>query len=171
MANVILGLLMLWPQSLYELTKSFEAGISLFYSASTGSIKRALDRLSSAGFVELGEESGPRGKKLYSITDAGRGEFRRWMLSEVDGSDVETAVLSRVYFLGLLEPQARAEVGSRIRRRISADLAQLQAFESQVGGTAIPEGYEAVAEYQFATLRYGLAAQRMALEWAESQLP
>lgn len=42
MANVILGLLMLWPQSLYELTKSFEAGISLFYSASTGSIKRAL---------------------------------------------------------------------------------------------------------------------------------
>ena len=171
MANVILGLLMLWPQSLYELTKSFEAGISLFYSASTGSIKRALDRLLAAGHIEAADETGPRGKKLYSVTASGRALFRQWMVGEIVGRDIDTAVLPRVYFLGLLEHEERAEVGQRIRYRISEDLAQLQAFEAHIGANEIPEGYEAVARYQFATLRYGVAAHNTALEWAESQLP
>ena len=59
MSHVILGLLMLWPQSLYELTKNFEAGVSLFYSASTGSIKRALDGLLADGRIAVGPEGGP----------------------------------------------------------------------------------------------------------------
>src|SRR5699024_9765083 len=72
MAHVILGLLMLWPQSLYEPTKHFTAGISLFYSASTGSIKRALDRLIEDEYIAVASEHGPRGKKTYEVTPTGR---------------------------------------------------------------------------------------------------
>ena len=53
MAHVILGLLLIAPQSLYGLVKAFEAGVSLFYSASSGSIKRALDGLLAQGLIEV----------------------------------------------------------------------------------------------------------------------
>lgn len=44
-AKVVLGLLRLRPMSLYDLVQAFGAGVSLFYSASAGPIKRALDDL------------------------------------------------------------------------------------------------------------------------------
>ena len=40
---VILGLLHIARMSLYDLMKAFEAGASLFYGSSAGSIKRSLD--------------------------------------------------------------------------------------------------------------------------------
>ena len=55
MANVILGLLLLAPMSLYDLIKAFEQGISLFYSASSGSIKRALDGLLKKGYIVVAD--------------------------------------------------------------------------------------------------------------------
>ena len=45
MEYVILGLLMLQPNSVYGIRKAFEQGISMFYSASLGSIQTAVKRL------------------------------------------------------------------------------------------------------------------------------
>src|SRR5690606_21348042 len=105
MAHVILGLLLIAPQSLYDLVKSFEAGVSLFYSASSGSIKRALDGLLAQGLIEVASvEPSARGKKVYRVTDSGREEFRSWMTGELAGPDLETAALPRLFFLGLLAP-------------------------------------------------------------------
>lgn len=171
MAHVVLGLLMLWPQSLYELIKNFEAGITLFYSASTGSIKRALDRLKADGFIEITSEEGPRGKKTYAITDEGRQEFRRWMLAELTGRDVDVSVLSRTYFLGLMDVSERPKIAANIERRMRSDLDQLERVEAQIDGATIPQGMEDVAKFQFATLQYGLAAHRTALAWVEEYLP
>lgn len=171
MSHVILGLLMLWPQSLYELTKNFEAGVSLFYSASTGSIKRALDRLLAEGRIEVGAEDGPRGKKSYAITDTGRAEFRRWMLADLTSADLETAVLARAYFLGLLESDERQVVTAHIEERIRWDLGRLERLRAQLATVEVPEGFEDIATYQLATLQYGLASCRTALAWAQAHLP
>lgn len=171
MANVILGLLMLWPQSLYELTKNFEAGVSLFYSASTGSIKRALDQLLTSERIEVESEGGPRGKKTYAVTDSGREEFRRWMLAEMTGADLEAAVLSRVYFLGLLEPHERAVVAGHIEQRLREELDHLERLEAQTSTVEVPEGFETIADFQLATLQFGLISCKAALTWAEQHLP
>ncbi|MGO1972960.1 MAG: PadR family transcriptional regulator [Propionibacteriaceae bacterium] len=171
MAHVILGFLLLWPQSLYELTKSFEAGVSLFYSASIGSIKRALDRLLAEGHIRVESEDGPRGKKVYAVTDAGRAEFRRWMLAELTGADFETAALSRAHFLGLVEADDRLRVAAHIEERIRWDLDRLERLEAKVATTEVPEGFDEVARFQLATLQYGLSACRTALAWAEEYLP
>lgn len=168
MAHVILGLLMLWPQSLYELTKNFEAGVSLFYSASTGSIKRALDRLLDAGWIGVHAERGPRGKKVYEITEAGSEEFRRWMLDGSFGGDSETAILARTYFLGLIPAQDRGIVAGHVQRRISEDLARLERLEALLPTIDVPEGLQEVATYQRATLEYGLLVGRGARSWAAS---
>ncbi|WP_293696420.1 helix-turn-helix transcriptional regulator [uncultured Agrococcus sp.] len=170
MAHVILGLLMLWPQSLYELTKHFEAGVSLFYSASTGSIKRALDRLLAAGRISVESATGPRGKKTYAITEEGRAEFRRWMLDPGRGGDGETAVLARTFFLGLLEGEDRSVAAHRVHDRIRQDLNRLEQLDAQLPSIEVPEGFEEVAHYQLATLQYGIATGRTALRWAEEYL-
>ncbi|MEE2047557.1 PadR family transcriptional regulator, partial [Nocardiopsis tropica] len=100
MAHVILGLLLIAPQSFYDLIKGFEAGVALFYSASSGSIRRALDSLLARGAIEVASvEPGGRGRKVYRVTGAGREEFRAWMTGDPTGSDLETAALSRLFFL------------------------------------------------------------------------
>ncbi|MFC7646508.1 hypothetical protein ACFQX6_42460 [Streptosporangium lutulentum] len=48
MAHVILGLLLIAPQTFYDLIKDSRR-VALFYSASPGSIKRALDTLLTRG--------------------------------------------------------------------------------------------------------------------------
>jgi DNA-binding PadR family transcriptional regulator len=171
MAHVILGMLLIRPQSFYGLIKAFESGVSLFYSASSGSIKRALDTLRDKGLIEVASvDTGARGKKTYCVTDAGREEFRSWMTEEWTGTPTETAMLSRLFFLGLLEEDERAPVLARITARLEADLARLEALDVRLDSTDVPEGYRDVAAYQRATLDYGVRSTRFALDWFRDRL-
>lgn len=171
MSYVILGLLLIAPQSLYDLVKNFEAGVALFYSASSGSIKRALDILLAQGHIEVASvESGGRGRKTYRVTDSGREEFRAWMTAEPAGPDLETAALSRLFFLGLLEPGERVPVLRRITARIETDLARLTALDQRLDTLDIPAEHRDVAAYQRATLAYGLASHRFVLDWFRDQI-
>lgn len=171
MANVILGLLLITPQSFYDLIKGFEAGVSLLYSASSGSIKRALDTLAARGLIEVASvESGGRGRKVYRVTDAGRKEFRAWMTAEPTGPDLETAALSRLCFLGLLEPVERAPVLRRITARIETDLAALSALDEHIDTLDIPEEHRDLAAYQRAALDYGIASHRFMLDWFRERI-
>ncbi|MEE6258090.1 PadR family transcriptional regulator [Plantactinospora sonchi] len=166
MAHVILGLLLIAPQSFYDLIKGFEAGVALFYSASSGSIKRALNTLLARGFIEVASvEAGGRGRTVYRVTDAGRQEFHAWMTAELTGPDLETAALSRLYFLGLLEPVDRVPVLRRITARIEADLARLSALDKHLKTLDIPKKHRDLATHQHATLDYGIAAHRFTLDW------
>lgn len=166
MAHVILGLLLIAPQSLYDLIKHFEAGVALFYSASTGSIKRALDTLLERGLIEVASvEAGGRGKKTYRTTRSGRQEFRAWMTGELSGTDLETTALSRLFFLGLLDSDEREPVLRRIRYRAAEDLAKLTALEKRLDALEVPTEFSDVFSYQRATLDYGIAAARNALAW------
>jgi DNA-binding PadR family transcriptional regulator len=166
MAHVILGLLLIAPQSLYDLIRGFEAGVALFYSASSGSIKRALDGLLAQQLIEVASvDAGGRGRKVYRVTDAGRREFRSWMTAELVGSDLEAAALPRLYFLGLLDPVEREPVLRRIRMRIEADLVRLSDLDAHLETVDIPEDLRAVARYQRSTLDYGIASLRFALDW------
>lgn len=166
MAHVILGLLLIAPQSFYDLIKGFETGVALFYSASSGSIKRALDTLLARGSIEVASvEAGGRGRKVYRPTDAGRAEFRAWMTEEPTGPDLETAALSRLYFLGLLEPAERLPVLRRITARIETDLAAFSALDEHLDTLDIPEEHRGLATHQRAALDYGIAAHRFMLDW------
>jgi DNA-binding PadR family transcriptional regulator len=170
MAHVILGMLLISQQSLYDLIKTFGQTVSLFYSASAGSIKRALDGLLSRGLIEVASiDAGARGRKVYRVTGAGREEFRTWMTGELVGTDTEAAALSRLYFLGLLAPQERGPVLERIVESYESDLARLTALDEQIDARNVPEGYQDVFDYQRATLDYGLAAQRFAIAWFRAQ--
>lgn len=166
MAHVILGLLLISPQSLYDLIKNFEAGVALLYSASSGSIKRALDVLLGRGLIEVASvESGGRGRKVYRATEAGRGEFHEWMTGELGGPDLEAAALPRLFFLGLVEAADREAVLRRIQRRAEEEVAALTGVDERIAAMDVPEGLREVLAYQRATLHYGIASGRHALAW------
>lgn len=170
MAHVILGLLLIYPQSLYDLIKNFEAGVSLFYSASSGSIKRALDNLLAAGSIEVAStEAGARGRKVYQVTDRGKGEFHAWMTGPFSGN-LETAALSRLYFLGLITAEERPPVLQRMRDATAAQLTQLTTLRDQISTLEIPDELREVAQFQSATLDYGIHSHQASLDWFTDRL-
>ncbi|SDM64471.1 PadR family transcriptional regulator [Nonomuraea jiangxiensis] len=123
----------------------FGAGVALFYSASSGSIKRALDTLLAQGFIEVASiEAGGRGRKVYRLTDAGRQEFRAWMTGE---------------------PAERLPVLRRITARIETELAGLSALGKHLDPLDVPAEHTDLATHQRATLDYGIASHRFALDW------
>lgn len=165
MAHVILALLLLMPGSLYDLVKRFEAGVSLFYSASNGSIKRALDQLHANGEIEVADAAPqPRGRLVYRVTDAGAEAFRVWMTGPVTGN-LETAILSRVHFLGLLEAGERPAVLHGLETAVAAELAQLEAADTELSVLEVPQEHRELFAWQLATLDYGIGSSRHALQW------
>ena len=170
MGNVILGLLLLvGPQTLYSLNKQFQAGPSLFYRASFGSLHSALTSLEAAGSVTATEEpQGGRRKKVFRITPAGESVVHAWLRAPLGDGDLELAALSRTFLLGLVEDaDERRAILDGIVDAIAGELAGLESFGAELDASAasIPEPYRLAFRYQRATLDYGITAHRTALEW------
>ncbi|MDZ8172598.1 PadR family transcriptional regulator [Microbacterium xanthum] len=167
MQFLILGMLLLAPMSLYDVHKQFAGGASLFYSASFGSIQRALARLAADGFVVVHEEArSARRRKVHVPTEAGIAAWRAWMLSPPEGADVERVMLARVYLLGLLPDDAdRREVIDVLIRNVTASIADLEAVDAGLRTQEVPPEYAEIFRHQRATLDYGLRSHRLALAW------
>jgi DNA-binding PadR family transcriptional regulator len=159
---VILGMLLAEPLSMYEVHRRFERVVSLFYSASFGSIQRALATLVDDGSLTVEEvPDSARRKRLYRISPHGRREWEQWMRQPIDGSDTERVMLARVFFLGRLDDSAaRAEVLDAIDMRILADLAGLRELDASTARSDDP-----VLASQLATLDYGIRSLTLAHEW------
>lgn len=170
MHYVILGLLILHgPLSPYAVQRAFTQEVSLFCSASFGGIQRALRQLAERGLVVVAANpAGVRGSKPYEITDAGIVEWRAWMGTPIEGSDVETTALSKTFFLGLLEPLDREIALETIRTRIADDLAGLHAAARSLDAADVPPHAADVFAYQRATLDYGIRAHELAREWFDT---
>ncbi len=172
MEYVVLGLLVLQNLTLYEINREFKQGISLFYSASYGSLQAAVKNLLGKGWVTCQEvvENG-RNKKIYQITLAGREAFFTWMLEEIAPSKLEVTALAKVYFLGLVpDERQKKHILKGIITRITAVLQELEQLESEVRGLSIPETYREIAHYRIKTLHYGIGSHRFALAWAQEML-
>ncbi|HKP06793.1 MAG TPA: helix-turn-helix transcriptional regulator [Microbacterium sp.] len=172
MQFVILGLLLGGPLSLYDVQKRFAAGISLFYSASSGSIQRALQHLVDDGSVVVGQADGSRrGRKVHRITDQGRERWRTWMRAAISGgTDAETTVLAKVYLLGRLDaPEDRADAVRSIRDHIDGSRAALETLAMQVDAQAagLDEESRQIFAFQRATLDYGLRSHALMREWID----
>lgn len=167
MQFVILGLLMIDRMSLYDLHKQFSAGPGLFYSASFGSIQRALRQLVDAGLVTVADAPGSaRRRKLHTITDAGVHVWNTWMHEPISGANAETALLSKVYLLGLLPADDdRRRVIATLTKAVESALDDLQALARRLDGQVAPSTHTNIFRYQRATLDYGIRTHQLALEW------
>lgn len=167
MQFVILGLLMIAPMSLYDLHKQFGAGPSLFYSASFGSLQRALRQLEASGWVTVTDaSSSARRRKLHAPTPQGIDAWRAWMREPLSGANAETSMLAKVYLLGLLtQGEQRDAALGVLRASVEVALAELRGVAAALDEADIPDEYAEIFRYQRATLDYGLRSHELALAW------
>jgi len=173
MEYVILGLLIIQSMTIYDLRKSFQAGISLFYSDSLGSMQSSIKKMKEDGRIVYTEmkDSG-RKKKLYSATLQGKEAFFEWMKSEIPkNSKMESQILSRFYFLGLLkDKEQKKEV---IRKMIAAAEESRQnltdvktSLETGIPGLSV----DPVFRYQLKTLEYGIVSHGAGIDFFLNEL-
>jgi DNA-binding PadR family transcriptional regulator len=169
MQFVILGLLLIERMSLYDLHKQFTAGLGLFYGASFGSIQRALRQLIDAGMVTVTDDpSSARRRKIHAVTDEGRRAWESWMREPIGGSNAETALLAKVYLLGVLPADDdRAAVLSTLRSNVDTARDELNELARALDAQEIPAEYATIFSYQRATLDYGLRTHELALRWLD----
>jgi len=167
MENIVLGLLIIKSMTIYELNASFKSGLSMIYAASYGNLQYAIKKLLSKDMVTYNEcvENG-RNKKIYHITEKGRTAFFDWLSGDMSGRDIETEVLSKVFFLGLLEnkKEQEKEIGI-MQNAIDYYIKELETVKQNAHAQIIPEEFETVAKFQFSTIDYGLAVFQMTRNW------
>jgi len=104
--NAALGLLSQEPASGYDLLKKFKQSMDM-WPATQSQLYGELNKLADGGLIKV-SDIGPRGRKEYAITDAGRAELYRWITSPHDDPPIRNAAMLRVFLLGQLTPgQAR----------------------------------------------------------------
>jgi DNA-binding PadR family transcriptional regulator len=167
--HAILGFLNYRPMSGYDLKKIFDTSVRHFWPADQSQIYRTLNRLTENGWAEMEkieQESRPA-RKEYSITDAGREELQKWLLTPLPFGDNRSAPLIQVFFAGQLSDEDVLAMFERVADFIRGGLAMYD---------AIPEQIEAYADYiqsprefffWMLTLEIGKNSASANLEWLE----
>ena len=159
--HATLGLLTYGPASGYDLLQKFRDSLANVWPATQSQLYGELGKLADAGLVTVAAE-GPRGRKEYELTDAGREELRHWLVEVEPNRVTRNESLLRVYFLGAVGPERAREylanLGETGRRR-SERLAELDA--------TIDWGDDDPSRYGRLVLEWGKRFSAMQQEWAE----
>jgi DNA-binding PadR family transcriptional regulator len=135
-----LGLLAQEPGSGYDLLKHFEKSMANVWPVS---------------------DVGPRGRKEYRITEAGRAELRRWITNPQDDPPLRSSGLLRVFLLGeVTQAQARDHVAS-MARHAEAEVKRLEELRDSIDWSDGDNLF-----YGRAALEYGLRMNAMEADWA-----
>ncbi|WP_438292740.1 PadR family transcriptional regulator [Streptomyces sp. HUAS TT7] len=158
--HAVLGLLTNRPASGYDLMKLFETSLAHVWSATQSQVYGELGKLAEGGLVEVSAE-GPRGRKEYAITEAGRSELHRWLTEVEPVRTRRSDSLLRVFFLGeLTRVEAKAYLLTEAERS-AQQLAGLKEAES-----AIDWGDDPISVHGRLALEYGKRLSAMHEEWA-----
>lgn len=157
--HAALGLLSRAPGSGYDLLRRFDTTLAHVWPATQSQLYTELNRLAAEGLIEV-VATGARGRKEYAITDAGRAELRRWVLTpeEVPLRDPR---LLRVFLLADVEPERAREA---FVDRLAADRAHLADLEAVLAATDWDEA-DPGDRYGRIALEFGLRFRRMEVEW------
>src|SRR6202453_1104742 len=117
-----LGLLAQQPGSGYDLLKRFEKSMANVWPATQSQLYGELNQLADAGLIEV-TDTGPRGRKEYGVTPAGRAELLRWVTSPQEDPPYRSAELLRVFLLGEIPPDQARQYMVQVASRADAELA------------------------------------------------
>ncbi len=155
-----LGLLAQHPGSGYDLLKRFEKSMANVWPATQSQLYGELNKLADAGLIEV-SEVGPRGRKEYRVTDAGRAELLRWMTHPQDDPPSRSSQLLRVFLLSEI-PREKA----REHMLAFADYADAEFNRLEQLRDAISWSDDDISFYGRAALEYGLRLEAMQAQWA-----
>ncbi|MCA4722461.1 PadR family transcriptional regulator [Mycolicibacterium fortuitum] len=155
-----LGMLAQHPGSGYDLLKRFENSMANVWPATQSQLYGELNKLAHTGLIEV-SAIGPRGRKEYRITPAGRTELKRWITNPGDDPPERSAGLLRMFLLGELPRDQAREHLKAMAAHADAEVARLKELEA-----SIPWADYGGDFYGHAVLEYGLRLNAMQAQWA-----
>jgi DNA-binding PadR family transcriptional regulator len=165
----ILGLVGGGELSGYDLSRSVETGIGMFWSPAQSGIYAVLPRLVEKGYATartVVQERRPD-KHVYRITDAGRDALRRWIEAGPPEPDpAYNPFLLRVYFGAETSPGVVAGHVEARRREAQERIALLRELKPALGGV----GTGASEQYRGFVLDWGLEYYEAVVRWADATL-
>lgn len=166
----ILGLLNYGSMTGYDITRIFQDSLSYFWNAQTSQIYRELKTLKENGWAtdETVAQTGKPDKKVFSITESGKEELNRWLVSDDSELVTREPLLMKTFFRG--------------ERSIAENLvyfdglkASCLQFASQMRTTPQDiERYAALVDdpekslYWQMTMEFGVMYVQMLLQWIEN---
>ena len=141
----------------WELDAAVGSTIVHFWNVTRSQVYRELRTLAELGYVEAGD-TGPRDRRPYAITDAGREAFAAWIVRHPGQMIVRMPLLLTVFFGKHLPP---------------GRLDEITEAEWQEGAKALKE-YESMLEsigdsdpFMAQILRFAVEYQKTLLRWIE----
>jgi DNA-binding PadR family transcriptional regulator len=152
-AASLLGFLHEGPLAGWDLVATAEQRIGDFWSLTRSQVYRELAAMAEQGLVVAGR-TGPRERRPYRITAAGRKAFRAWIESEPADEQIRYPLLLTLAFGRHLEPEVLAAFVRSHRERHRARL----------------EGYRD-DPYANAVLDFGIRYEEAVLGWFDALPP
>jgi DNA-binding PadR family transcriptional regulator len=156
-----LGLLAHHPGSGYDLLKRFEKSMANVWPATQSQLYGELNKLADGGLIEV-SEVGPRGRKEYRVTDAGRAELVRWITNPQDDPPRRRPDVLRVFLLGDAPVEEARKYVTAFAEHAEADLKRYEHLRDSIEWDT-PDG----DFYGRAALEYGLRNAVMEEQWAQ----
>lgn len=160
----ILGLLCGRELSGYDLTREFDLTLSNVWSASHSQIYPELARLAADGLIEQ-VGSGPRGRKVYTATAAGRDEVVSWLRRPDPGRELRVEALLKGFFWWLLPKEEVLGLIETEKAAHEAMLARYAQYAAVMAAEAAEDDPELAA--QRIMLEAGIRYEEGLVSWAE----
>ncbi len=155
---LVLGWLAHSPSTPYELKQKVAQSVGNFWSFPHSQLYAEPERLAELGLLEEEQEQTGRRRRIFSITEAGRGALEEWLRE----STSETPELRDIGLLKLFfsDPTDKDQVVALARAQEQAHREKL-AFYEQLEKIIPPRATPG----QLATLRMGLMCERTFIEF------
>jgi PadR family transcriptional regulator, regulatory protein AphA len=177
----LLGFLTTEPASGYRLAQEFGESMGWFWYASHSQIHPELKRLEDEGLVKSDVLDGGRGKKLYSITDAGRERLDLWLGESTDYAPIRDVERIRLVFL---DQQPHEVIRKHFEAHRDRHQNLLDTYSAQLGevregtfprlrkrlASQPQESHEYVAGLKVLALQGNVMRARNEISWAEDAL-
>jgi DNA-binding PadR family transcriptional regulator len=155
-----LGLLAQSPGSGYDLLKRFQKSMANVWPATQSQLYGELNKLAEAGLIEV-SDVGPRGRKEYRVTDAGRAELVRWITNPQDDPPWRRPDLLRVFLLGEIPAEDARKYVAAFAEHANSELKRLEQLNDSIDWHKDDGLF-----YGRAALEYGLRNAVMEEQWA-----
>lgn len=157
--HALLGMLAEDAHSGWDLTKRFEQSLGNVWTASHSQIYTELGKLEADGLIEV-TATGPRGRKDYVATPAGREEVVRWLRETEPSRTARSEPMLRVFLLWLLESD---EARTYLEREAEVHADRLEFYERLAADMHSREPPQRAFRI---ALEAGLRVERAYVDWA-----
>lgn len=161
-AASLLGFLHERPMSGWDLLATAEVLIGDFWSITRSQVYRELAAMEAAGLIVAGPP-GPRERRPYELTDAGRSAFRAWLQQPPGSEQIRYPLLLTIAFGRHLAPERLAAFVAEHRLIHEQRLAGYRSLQADAG--------ENLDTYATATLDFGIRYETAVLDWFDHLPP